>query len=365
MNVVFYYGSINGGGAGRVIAALANALAQKKDKVSIIVTDAGACGYYLDPRVKMIGLNNMRTSRNLKEAFRAFKKDVNDVRKNIIELRPDVILAFDPQLALVAKVSCRGISDAKVIGSERSNPYMARISWKNRLFVKASAVLDGFIFQTDGAKGFYPRKTQKKSVVIPNGVLGRLPPQITAYKDRMKWTICASGRLEKLKRYDLMVDAIEKVIARYPDTVLDIYGEGRCRKELETYINSKGLQNSVLLKGRTRNIMDELVNHRVFLLTSDHEGMPNGLIEAMACGCACISTDCQFGPSELIQNWSNGILVPVGDSGAVADAIERLYEDPEGASEIAEKAALIRQTHSQERIVEMYRDYIGRIAGVN
>jgi len=365
MNVVFYYGSIKNGGAERIITTLANVLVQKGDSVSILVSDAGESGYYLAPGVKIIGLNNERVSRNLKEAFRAFKKDVKNVRKHIIELRPDVIVAFDPHLAFVAKISCRRISDVKIIGSERSNPYMARTGWKSKLFVKASVLLDGFIFQTDGAKSFYPQRTQNKSVVIPNGVFAETSARIPAYKDRGEWTICASGRLDKVKRYDLMVDAIQKVIEKYPDTVLDIYGEGSYREELEPYIHSKGLQNSVFLKGRIRNITDELVRHRVFLLTSDHEGMPNGLIEAMACGCACISTDCQFGPSELIRNGSNGILVPVGDSGAVADAIERLYEDPEAASEIAEKAAVIKQTHSQKRIAGMYRDYMRQIIGAD
>lgn len=365
MKIVFYYGSIRNGGAERVITTLANDLVQKGDHVAIIVTDDGESGYFLDPNVTVIGLNSQHLSRNIREALEAFRKNVSNVRGHIEEIRPDVIVAFDPQLAAVARAACRSMPKVKVIGSERSNPYMARTGWKSKLFVKMTPKLDGFIFQTEGAKSFYPHKTQNKSIVIPNGIFRGVPESIPDFKARPAGTLCASGRIDKVKRYDLMVDAMEQVLQKFPDIVLDIYGEGKDREELESYICSKGLQNSVILRGRTNSMAEALVRHRIFILSSDHEGMPNGLLEAMACGCACVSTDCQFGPSELIQDLDNGRLVPVGDSVALAKAIEELLDDPEKSERIARNARKVSQTHSQEKITDMYREYIKQIAGVD
>lgn len=364
MKVVFYYGSIKGGGAERVITTLSNFLIEKGDEVSIIVHDEGESGYYLDPRVKVYALNCVHMSKNLKESLSLMFGNIKSIKKHIKMLKPDVVLAFDPQVAFIANVACHGIPDVKVIGSERSNPFMARAGWKSKIFTHGSIFLDGFVFQTEGAKHFYPLKTQKKGTVIPNGIFSGFPEYIPEYGQRKPWTVCASGRIVEVKRYDLMVDAVERVIKKYPDIVLDIFGEGNDYDKLKAYIAGKGLQKSIILKGRTKNMTEELVRHRMFLLTSDHEGMPNGLIEAMACGCACISTDCNFGPSELIQDGVNGILTPVGDSKKLADAIESVIEDQVRAEQIAKNASLIRKSHSPESISNRYRDYMKQVIGV-
>lgn len=96
----------------------------------------------------------------------------------------------------------------------------------------------------------------------------------------------------------------------------------------------------------------------MFVMTSRYEGMPNALIEAMACGLPCVCTDCDFGPAELIRDGESGLLVPVDDVAAIAAAMERIADDPALAGRLSRGALEIRQTHGREEICGQYRDYI-------
>ena len=99
----------------------------------------------------------------------------------------------------------------------------------------------------------------------------------------------------------------------------------------------------------------------MFVMTSRYEGMPNALLEAMACGIPCVCTDCDFGPAELIEDGASGLLVPVDDAEAVAAAMARIADEPGLAERLSVGAARIRETHSREEICRQYRDYIEEI----
>jgi glycosyltransferase involved in cell wall biosynthesis len=90
---------------------------------------------------------------------------------------------------------------------------------------------------------------------------------------------------------------------------------------LQNKINSLEMQNNIFLMGRSATIHEEYKKNDVFLMSSDYEGLPNALMEAMASRLICISTDCKTGPRDLINEGVNGYMVPVGDSNALADTI--------------------------------------------
>ena len=135
-----------------------------------------------------------------------------------------------------------------------------------------------------------------------------------------------AGRVSEQKNQKMLVNVWEKL--ENQNVYLEIYGEGPLDEDLKNLIIEKGLENRIKLMGRSNNMKDVLMKADAFILSSDYEGMPNALIESMACGLPCISTDCKTGPKELIRSYENGLLVPTGDVEKMKEAIEYFIENP-------------------------------------
>ena len=121
------------------------------------------------------------------------------------------------------------------------------------------------------------------------------------------------------------------------------------------------MQNNVFLPGNTESALLEVAKSQVFLLTSRFEGMPNALMEAMACGVPSISTDCDMGPAELISDGENGYLVPVDDVDAITQKLELLIDDERLRKQISNNSRKIVEEHSVQKIYREYLDYFLRI----
>ena len=109
---------------------------------------------------------------------------------------------------------------------------------------------------------------------------------------------------------------------------LKIYGDGKLKSSLNNYIKELGLQENIQLCGRTNNIVEVLKKSDLYILSSNAEGMPNSLMEAMALGLPCISTDCPTGPSDLITHGVNGRLIPIKDEEKLTKSIKHIINNP-------------------------------------
>ena len=137
-----------------------------------------------------------------------------------------------------------------------------------------------------------------------------------------------------------MIDSFKNAFQDVSDAELRIYGTGSQQEHLQSYIDSLKLSDKVHLMGRSNNMSQVFENTDLFVLSSDFEGMPNALMEAMASGLPCISTDCPTGPSDLIINGKNGILVPVNDKEAMSSAMKALYYDEALSLSMGEEARI-------------------------
>ena len=200
-------------------------------------------------------------------------------------------------------------------------------------------------------------------MIIPNAVFAdTLPAKVPDLTERRRRAICAAGRLEDVKGFDILLAAFSLFHKEFPEHTLHIYGDGQLKNVLQEIIRVNGLQNHAFLEGYVKDVPAVLCRHTMFVFSSRHEGMPNALIEALACGLPCVATNCDYGPSELIDDGENGLLVPVDDIAGIAGAMGKIASDEIVAVKLAQNALQIRETHSVEKISALFYHYITGIA---
>lgn len=137
--------------------------------------------------------------------------------------------------------------------------------------------------------------------------------------------ILGVGRLSAQKNFALLIRTVAKVLQTRRVHLL-ILGEGPQRAQLEALTRELKIEEAVLLPGVQSNPYNFMANSSMYVLSSDYEGLPTTLVEALACGCPVISTDCHSGPREILDGGQYGRLVPVGDVAAMAEAILKVLD---------------------------------------
>lgn len=353
LRIGFFIYSMGDGGSERTVAALSREFYKQGHSVSVCVLEGGKPAYQL---ASGISVHTCRISGKEKRLGRFWKRSrmlAEYVREDGIQILVVASISMVPYaLAAAAGNPCR------VIGCERANPY--RLSRLHRLAVRfLSPLCDGYLFQTEGAKAFYPLRTQKKSAVIAN-----MAPEYQKERIHPKEiSICSAGRLHPDKDFVTLLKAFRIFQKKYPQSTLTIYGDGMLKQELVRLSEKLGIKTKVLFQGFVENILDEFSRHMMFVFSSKSEGMPNALIEAMSTGLPCISADCCFGPGELIQNGVNGWLVPVGDAQKMAERMEWVVEHPVEAEQMGRAARRIQETNAAGVIVGRYLEYMDWVIG--
>lgn len=339
------------GGAERVIAQLANYFVKNGIECSIITIDVAAVAYELDTRINVDAIGK-KADNKVKDRFFRYAA----LRKKIMRYKPDVVLSMPEDIGIYVILALIG-SKIPVCVSERNNPWvMPDVKITRLLRTIASPLADGIIFQTDMAKSYFPKNIQKKGIVLSNPVdIARIPEP---YKGIRQNVFVAVGRLERQKNFPMLIKAFSIFYQREKNFKLVIYGEGRERANLESLIKELDLDGVVLLPGRNKDVLNAINDASAFILSSDYEGMPNALIEAMCMGMPVISTDCPSGgPRELIENQENGILIPVGDEDALVDALFSII-DVTLAEKMSKKSSELRYALTSISIFENWEKYL-------
>jgi len=358
MNIMFSTGCLKKGGAERVISNLANYFIND-NKVSIVTTIKGEQYYELDKNINVYSLDQ---GSNIENFLIKNVKRIRNLKKIINKVKPDIIVSFLPEPSyrlLFLKIFNKNL---KVIVSVRNDP---KIEYKNIISKLVMKLLyskaDGFVFQTEEAKNYFSKKIKNKSTIIPNPVNKNFICE--PFFGKREKTIVTVGRLEKQKNHELLINAFSKIANKYRDYKLIIYGDGSLRTNLEEQIQRLKLENRVILAGQVDEIHKVIYKSGLFVLSSDYEGMPNCLLEAMALGIPCISTDCPCGgPKEIIDNGINGILVPTNDVSKMSKAIEKIIlDDDKKISYSKESNKKISLNFNPEVINKKWKDYIKRV----
>ena len=163
----------------------------------------------------------------------------------------------------------------------------------------------------------------------------------------------------------MLLKAFIEVHRKHPDYILKIYGGDSfdgTKEILEGIIAENQAEDYIQLMGASNSLEKELTNAAVYAFSSDWEGLPNALLEAMALGLPIVATDCPCGgPRTVMQDGVNGLLIPIKDQKALEDGINKLIENPEYGEQLGEKAREIANIANAKAIFEQWRDYIEEI----
>lgn len=356
--------SLEFGGAERVIVRMANHWAEAGHDVAVITLASAAHDTYeLSPRVKRVALDLMRASGNPLSAVCNNWRRIRELKRALRDFAPDVIVSFTDRMNVVTLLAARGLR-ARVIVSERVDPSrheMGNVWSRLRRWTYPNA--SGIVVQTESVREQIAEFAGRAPIhVIPNAVDAPSQKAIeraAIVKSATKPHVVAMGRLVPQKGFDLLIAVFARIAGDHPSWSLRILGEGPERSRLEKQICEAKLAGRVTLCGWTPQPESALIGSDIFVLSSRYEGFPNALLEAMACGLPAIAFDCESGPREIIRPEIDGLLVPVEDVAALAQAMSRLMGDAALRAKFAANASEVVERFSSERFFARWAELLG------
>lgn len=357
--ILFVTNSLGFGGAEKMLSFVARQLAERGYECAILNLNGvpeyvNAQKQSINEKIKIYEIEKPKRHKN--------KTKIKAIVRIAREVKADVLVGFTSYPNMYAKIA-GSILGMPSIMSERGDPNRTiGSSLKSKISTWIINRSKGGVFQTDGAKAFYGKGLQKRGVVIPNPIFvkGQIPD--IKFEDREK-TVVSVGRFDnEQKRYDVMLKAFKLFNKEHPEYKLRLYGAGPAEKDLIKWIEELGLSNSVQLMGLTNNSMQDMAKCGMFLITSDYEGISNSLLEAMAVGLPCVSTDHTPGGARLlIEHGKNGLLAPIGNFEKLAECMCAFAEDEILARKCGEKAKEVLIRFSPEKIIAQWEEYILRL----
>ncbi|MGK7935217.1 MAG: glycosyltransferase [Xenococcaceae cyanobacterium] len=362
--IAFFIPTMDGGGAERVVINLLKGMVTRDLPLDLLL--ANAEGPYLDLIPKQVRTIDLAAGRVIKAIL--------PLVRYLRTARPKVIishLGHANVIALVAK-QLAGI-DTKIIVVEHNTFSVAKSSLFRGHFIpplmkwlypQADAIVgvsqavsrdleQGLSLPTDAVKTIY-------NPVVDRELLAKKDDSVDRpwFQDQTIPVILAVGRFTEQKDFPTLLRAFallrQKMTAR-----LMILGEGELRPELETMVKQLDLTESVSLPGFVSNPYAYMSHASAFVLSSRWEGLPTALIEAMACGCPVVATDCPSGPKEILAEGRYGELAPVGDVEALSAALVRTLQNPPPRELFVDRA---KDFETQNSVAE-YLSLIEHICG--
>lgn len=321
MRIIFTIPTLGTGGAERVATILANHFCKDNDVEFFVLEQSNVERYPIDPNVGIHEVNIAVKRGNKVKAvlnyITSFHRQRSALLKEIKRVKPDVVISFLPKADMLMYTVAKRNS-FMWISSERNDP-MARSSIErkilNFIYKKASIL----VCQTNKVAEYYQNQGVKRTCVIRNPLILKNPTGVDA-KTSESYFITV-GRLDRQKNYRMLINAFAKSTKEGCSDKLLILGDGPDRTELSKQIQILGMSEKIILMGRKKNVNDYLVNAKAFIMSSNYEGLPNAMLEAMAMGLPIISTDYFTGATREFIDEKNGRVVPVNDESQMMKAI--------------------------------------------
>jgi len=328
VKVIFFLPQLCEGGAQQVAVLLANALSGDGIEITLALASAhGELMQRITPPCKIIDLHASKPIHALKSLALLVKQEqpaaivcfgiytgiAAVLSKSLFRWKSPIVIRNENNLSLDWE---QGTHLNRLIG-----PPLSRWAARHSHVVAVSHAL------SQATKKYLRIPGERITTILNPAIDKTIDFNIRNKSERHPWltndayrTFVAIGRLEHQKGFDTLIDAFS-MIPSSSDVRLLIFGEGKLRKSLQKQIQLHGMQDVILLAGHTNNSQAQMSAAHAFVLSSRFEGFGLVLVEALHAGARVISTDCDFGPAELLENGKYGTLVPVNDATALAAAM--------------------------------------------
>ncbi|MFW3355566.1 glycosyltransferase [Aliarcobacter butzleri] len=370
--IVILINSLESGGAERVVSNLLNTWVKRYDCYLILIHDYKF--YDIDSRVNILNLNEQKNLSGIKKFLRlpilAYK-----LSKLIKEYKFDKVISFLTRANYINVLSNIFIKH-KIIINERAMP---SLQYQYGLNGKINKFLIKFLYQKADlclSNSYGNMMDLKNNFNLMNvhyvHNLFNLDMVEEFSKDEIeiekrRFTFVTIGRLDRGKNHKLLIDAIKEI-----DADLWIIGDGELKEKLQTYISELSLCSKVYLLGKKENPFSYISKCDCFVFSSNHEGFPNVLIEALICKLPIISTDCKSGPREILSSNTDlnfnlinnielgeyGILVPIKNVEKMKEAMNLIIDDDNLRKDYEEKAKNRANDFRIEKIIKQYENII-------
>lgn len=359
--ILFVIPTMQQGGAERVLSLMANFWAKKKYQVFIISFDDQPSCYPLDKDICYYNLNSSK-----KSAFFLIKIRNNFIRTQnyffyVNKINPTVIISFTRNANMYCILYNFFLKRQLIVG-ETTNPsfpilpkgmnYLPRLIYKFATAIVVQTVESLKIFED--LKISLPGKKEIIYNPISQASFSKL------YKLKRENIVLAVGRLENnTKQFDKLINIFNA--SDNDGWELHIAGTGSDYQNLKKQIEELNLKSKVFLLGSVQQLNEVYQEAKIFALTSIREGFPNALCEAMANGCACISYNCPTGPSAIINNNVNGILIEPGNEETFREKLSFLMKDEPTIKRISDEAYKIIDTLDERKIFKKWEHFIKEV----
>ncbi len=346
--------SLDFGGAQKILIGLANRLVAEGYPVKIITLSGPTPpAFEVDPSIEITHLNLLSNSAGPFQSLSASLRRIWTLRKQFRSMKPKRILSFMDRVNILVLLATRGLR-TRVIVSERSHPSKNSVKpglnlMRRLLYPWANIV----VFQTSGARSHFPFLAKESTTIIPN------PAELISREQAEPPTrkmIVGIGRLSREKGFDLLVKAFANLAKQFPDWNLCIFGDGPERVVLETLARS--LDVKLELPG-WRDPSQALAMADLFVLPSRFEGFPNSLIEAMSAQVPIISSDCDFGPREILNDGEFGTLFRCDDFKDLEAKLSWAISNEQARHKMAQQGYESLQRYNPDRIFSEWKEALG------
>jgi len=347
--------SLQAGGMERVMAELTNCFSENsKIEVHLIIYGSKREVFY--PIAKNVIIHKPIFEFNNERRLISTLKTLFFLRKKFKKINPDIILSFGEfwnNLVLIATIGLK----YPVYIADRSEPLMNLGAFHNNLRKLLYNNATGLILQTQQAKKIYQKQFKKLNITVIGNPIRDIKNNNNIQRKNI---ILMVGRLVKTKHQDRLIKIFAKI--NIPDWKLVLVGYDHIKQKnsisLAKLIRELQLENRVILAGKQMNVEDYYLKSKIFAFTSDSEGFPNVIGEAMSAGLPVVAYDCIAGPSEIINDSEDGFLIPLFDDKFFQLKLNELMENDNLRQQMGENARNNIKKFNKDLIAEKFLEFI-------